>query len=472
MSKKKNNSEYLNTVIIGSGLSALNFIDTFKGKGKEINVISPNYEHKLEPKYSSNINYLPSQMRDKKIQVENFFLANNLVNSKKSKIIGSLDFGGLSNYWGLQMDNYITFDDYKINKKTKGEIFKNFIELITKYNFIGKFKYKNKIYKNDFKIPDYLEKYVNKKINSFVIKKPILAFSRKINKNRFFQINEKKDKCNSLNFLKKIKKKKKIRFHNFYLEDIEKYGKKIKLFCKKNNKSKTFIVDRIIFAAGTIATTKILMKYLNIKSEVKVNHHPRLISVYLSKHQIKTNLKFTPSLLQIIGKIGKNNFSADLRPGNKLITDSIIELSSFLYPFKFLINLLKDRLIFSNILLAPKFSDIYIKNFGDYFQLYTKKNNVTKTLSKANKKFFSFLFRNKIVFPFFKTHFPGIGADFHYFGTLPINSKNKLSVNENCQLKNHKNIYVIDSSIFNFKSNRYPLGIVMANARRIGKLLS
>ena len=472
MSKKKNNSEYLNTVIIGSGLSALNFIDTFKGKGKEINVISPNYEHKLEPKYSSNINYLPSQMRDKKIQVENFFLANNLVNSKKSKIIGSLDFGGLSNYWGLQMDNYITFDDYKINKKTKGEIFKNFIELITKYNFIGKFKYKNKIYKNDFKIPDYLEKYVNKKINSFVIKKPLLAFSRKINKNRFFKINEKKDKCNSLNFLKKIKKKKKIRFHNFYLEDIEKYGKKIKLFCKKNNKSKTFIVDRIIFAAGTIATTKILMKYLNIKSEVKVNHHPRLISVYLSKHQIKSNLKFTPSLLQIIGKIGKNNFSADLRPGNKLITDSIIELSSFLYPFKFLINVLKDRLIFSNILLAPKFSDIYIKNFGDYFQLYTKKNNVTKTLSKANKKFFSFLFRNKIVFPFFKTHFPGIGADFHYFGTLPINSKNKLSVNENCQLKNHKNIYVIDSSIFNFKSNRYPLGIVMANARRIGKLLS
>ena len=215
MSKKKNNSEYLNTVIIGSGLSALNFIDTFKGKGKEINVISPNYEHKLEPKYSSNINYLPSQMRDKKIQVENFFLANNLVNSKKSKIIGSLDFGGLSNYWGLQMDNYITFDDYKINKKTKGEIFKNFIELITKYNFIGKFKYKNKIYKNDFKIPDYLEKYVNKKINSFVIKKPILAFSRKINKNRFFQINEKKDKCNSLNFLKKIKKKKKKSLKNF-----------------------------------------------------------------------------------------------------------------------------------------------------------------------------------------------------------------------------------------------------------------
>ena len=53
-----------------------------------------------------------------------------------------------------------------------------------------------------------------------------------------------------------------------------------------------------------------------------------------------------------------------------------------------------------------------------------------------------------------------------------MNGKTKLSVNENCQLKNNKNIYVVDSSVFNFKINKYPLGIVMANARRIGKLLS
>ena len=80
--------------------------------------------------------------------------------------------------------------------------------------------------------------------------------------------------------------------------------------------------------------------------------------------------------------------------------------------------------------------------------------------------------KNKLNFPFFKTHFPGGGSDFHYFGTLSINNNSNLSVNEKCQLKSHKNIYVIDSSVFNFKSNKYPLGIVMANARRIGRLLS
>ncbi len=82
------------------------------------------------------------------------------------------------------------------------------------------------------------------------------------------------------------------------------------------------------------------------------------------------------------------------------------------------------------------------------------------------------MLKKNFIFPLFKTHFPGIGSDFHYFGTIPFNKNNKLSVNENCQLKNNKGIYIVDSSVFNFKNNKYPLGIVMANARRIGKLLS
>ena len=39
-------------------------------------------------------------------------------------------------------------------------------------------------------------------------------------------------------------------------------------------------------------------------------------------------------------------------------------------------------------------------------------------------------------------------------------------INENCQLKDNKNIYIIDSSVFNFE-NKYPLGL--ANSRRVAK---
>ena len=51
-------------------------------------------------------------------------------------------------------------------------------------------------------------------------------------------------------------------------------------------------------------------------------------------------------------------------------------------------------------------------------------------------------------------------------------TKKKMSVNENCLLSNSKNIYIVDGSVINFKSNKYPLGLVIANARRIGKKLS
>ena len=44
--QKKQSNEYLDTVIIGSGLSALNFIETYSKK-KKIDVISPNFNFKL-----------------------------------------------------------------------------------------------------------------------------------------------------------------------------------------------------------------------------------------------------------------------------------------------------------------------------------------------------------------------------------------------------------------------------------------
>ena len=82
---------------------------------------------------------------------------------------------------------------------------------------------------------------------------------------------------------------------------------------------------------------------------------------------------------------------------------------------------------------------------------------------------YSFLKSTKMILPFYFNYFPGFGSDFHYFGTVPIGKKKLLSVNEKCQLSKEKNIYLIDGSVFNFKKNKYPLGIIMANSRRIAK---
>jgi len=163
---------------------------------------------------------------------------------------------------------------------------------------------------------------------------------------------------------------------------------------------------------------------------------------------------------------------ADLRPGNKLITKSIVETIFFMKPLKFLINSLRHRLLFSNILLDSSYSDIFIKKENKVFKLYNKSNDLNKILRKKNRKIFNFLLSNKVILPFYKTFYPGPGADYHYFGSIPFSKKGKLSVNNNCQLNAKKNIYIVDGSIFDFKTNKYPLGFMIANARRIGKLLS
>ena len=461
---KKNNNVYLDTIIVGSGLSSLNFIDTYSVNKKKIDVISPNANIKIPCESRYKIEALPPQMYNKENQVQNYFAANNLSNSKDSKILGSLNFGGLSNYWGLQIDNYINIENENIGKKTKHEIKKSFFDLLIKYKLVGKFNFKNKIYKNEFKIPRSLENFIKKKSKEYKICRPILAYGCKLKKDSKNLTNEKKNKITANNFLIKSDLKKKIILHNYYLDKITKIN--------NGNMKKFFTVRKIILATGTIATTKLLMDFLKIKKEVKVYHHPRLIVAYLAKRKIDIKLNFIPSLLQIIGTFEKSTFSMDLRPGNESIINSITDISKLFYPLKYFLRIIKKRIIFSNILLSSKNSNVYLKKNNETFSIYTKKNDILKKLKKINLNIFSFLLKKNFIFPLFKTHFPGIGSDFHYFGTIPFNKNNKLSVNENCQLKNNKGIYIVDSSVFNFKNNKYPLGIVMANARRIGKLLS
>ena len=66
--QRKQTNKYLDTVIIGSGLSALNFIDTYSKRKKKIDVISPNFNFRLS-KTKKEIKLQPSQMRHKKTQL-------------------------------------------------------------------------------------------------------------------------------------------------------------------------------------------------------------------------------------------------------------------------------------------------------------------------------------------------------------------------------------------------------------------
>ena len=150
------------------------------------------------------------------------------------------------------------------------------------------------------------------------------------------------------------------------------------MICRNKGKKKKFLTKKLVLATGTIATTKIVMDFLNIKKEVKIKHHPRLLSVFFSTKKLDFNLNFTPSLLQITGKSSKENFTADLRPGNKLITESIIDAFPYMRPFKIIINFLRKRLMFSNFLYNPSLSNVYLKKIDNYYKIYSKNKEMAK----------------------------------------------------------------------------------------------
>ena len=110
-----------NLILVGSGLSSLMFADSFLKKNNKIDIIS---FKKNKTKYNQVDNkhilkILPPQMIGEEKQVQDYFSLNNILVDQNTKIFGSLEFGGLSNYWGLQIDKNILEDISHLSKITQ-----------------------------------------------------------------------------------------------------------------------------------------------------------------------------------------------------------------------------------------------------------------------------------------------------------------------------------------------------------------
>ena len=423
-------------VVIGSGLSSLSFIQSYLQKNKKINVISPEFNKAFNEKenlHSHIYNYLPPQMLDKAKNVKNYFFYNNFFVNKNCKVLGSLEFGGLSNYWGLQIDHNISQDLKHLNNSAKKKIKDSFFDLVTKMKLLGEFQLNNKTFKNDYDVDETFKKLLEQKtINGLSITKPILAYSSKnfsskikLPKHKINLINEHNEKLTAKNFYNKFLKDKNISFHNYVVNNIYIKKNKIALVCQNESIKKIFYAKKIIMACGTLATTKLILDFLNIKKEVKIKHHPRLISAFLSKSKIDNNMNFMPSTLHIKSKKNPSAYAADFRPGNLSIVNSLVDIKKYLFPFKIFLNFFRKYIIFSNIFFDSKYSNLFMKLSKNKDALiYSKKKNILPFFKTVQKKIFKLFIIKKLVFPFFNVYFPGFGFDFHYFGTIPVTNNN------------------------------------------------
>ena len=456
-------------LLVGSGLSSIIFAKEYLKKNSSINIISPDFKKYTNSTSGSLSNYkaLPPQFKKNFKKIDDYFHFNKFkFNKKNCNLLGSLEFGGLSNYWGLQMDRNIDDDIKHLSKNTQKDIKNCFLEILKENLLLGNYE----TFNNNFKIDYFYENLITciKKNDTHIFEKPIIAISSKIKK-----INKINRNCIKLtpNDIFKNLDKKKVIFHNYYVDTITKKNDLILVKCKNLQQEKSFFTKKIVLASGTLVTTKLLMDYFKIKKTIPIKHHPRLISVYIARNKLLSNLDMTPGLLQIKKNTNNKNYVGDLRPSNEIILNMALKIFSFLKPLKFIFLLFKDKILFSNNLLGSKYSNLYMKKNKDKFSIFSKNKKTLLVLKQKQKNIYKFLKEKKLIFSLYKNFFPGIGADYHYFGTVPIKRSGKLSLNEKCQVNQNKSIYVIDGSAFDFKKNLYPLGTIIANSKRVAKLI-
>lgn len=349
----------LDHLVVGSGLSGLIFAKEYLKKKRKVNIISgnvniENYKNKTNFKFK---NILPPQFKKKIDFIKNYFFLNQIkFDEKKCNILGTLEFGGISNYWGLQIDKNIDNEIQNLSLKTQKEIKNSFVDLLKENNLMGNYE----TYKNNYILSDFFEKFLDnkKKENFFQVDKPILAISNKYSNSYLSKINNNKiTKLIPNNLKKKISNR--IVFYDFAVKFLRKKGNLIYVYCNDGKKTRVLITKKIILACGTIATTKLILDYLNVKKAILIKHHSRLTTMYVSKKKLISSLKFTPGIIQIRNL--KYKFTSDLRPSNNQIINNALKAYPFLNLLKPIFLMFKNNLLFSNTLLSSKYSNLFIK---------------------------------------------------------------------------------------------------------------
>ena len=167
-------------LVVGDGLSSLAFCYGFQqNKNIKVDVLSPNFKNDIKDK-DNVINgklKIPYHFASREIyrDIKNYFKANNIeFDKKKLEICGILGKGGLSNYWGAQVDLDNT-DDFNFLGKNKLNEIKQIVLRFRNYNkiFCNLKVKENKVLFGDRNLQQFFNE---EKKNNLIIKYPTLAY--------------------------------------------------------------------------------------------------------------------------------------------------------------------------------------------------------------------------------------------------------------------------------------------------------
>ena len=226
--------------IIGSGINSFFFIKTILKKGYKVNLIdldtSNNLSDQNKVKYKDNISpKIALKNFDQKIKIHknfNKFIYNNFDNQSV------LAIGGLSNLWGGTV--------YKFNEQ---DLIKNKLNNFNLYKYL-KYLDNDNFFLKKQNLDNFFEKNINK--NKYDLNYNNLLLS---NNNEPLKVKEK---------IKNLIKEKKIKFFPGFVEDISKDGDDYKISIRSKNDKYTLSDKKVVLAAGSLSSTKLLMQLLKV----------------------------------------------------------------------------------------------------------------------------------------------------------------------------------------------------------------
>lgn len=461
--------------IIGSGLSSKFFLSSLRKKGKKIALISPeNLKFENKPVYKNLNKYiqeiLPPRFKKKKhiSNVINFYKGNKIIPNNDCSIFGYLNKGGVSNYWGGSSEFLSEKSINFLNKKEKKQLINSFKFIYSKYNFTGEMFSEDTANKsnslNHLKLDPLFKEIIKNQSDEKI---------------RFFQ------NCIASNFknnkiLKPIhlnyENSKGIKKFDYFVNSIEKIGNFYYLNCVNKKKKISIKTKKIVIAAGTMSTTRLICQVLNHTKSVTLDHNPMMFGLFFLKKKIKNENFSSSKLAAKIFSKNKNNYcTINFRSSNSVIRKKIFNIFPQIKNSlsKSLYKILENRMIFLNLYLDSKYGNLnFTLNNKNEISIKVNKKKmhiIKKELNNNFRLLKNYFVKNNLIYPFAFKLFPKMGSDNHYTGTIPINGKSKkLSLNSNCELKGLKNIYIIDGSAIPKNKSKFPTALIISNAYRIG----
>ena len=250
-------------------------------------------------------------------------------------------------------------------------------------------------------------------------------------------------------------------------------------FVKGKNK-KIYAAKIVILAAGTINSTVLTAKLLNINSVcVDLINNPASALAFLLPRFVGRGLQDAEFALAQLA------YTMPTRSRNESVTGSFYSASTIPMqyfaremPFTRKASLkisryLSSGLILSNLFLPGSFSkNCFSLNFsnGNKFSITGEWTKTAIEESNFQKRRLTKFMRSLGAYYIPKSFTLSTpGSDAHVAGTISINDSSSLTCTTNCELKGKRDIYVVDGSVISPLPAKHLTFTIMANARRVGR---